>query len=95
MSKLMVPQRCQFCGKPFETPQALNHHISTSKYCYQEWRKELVINENPSPKRQKKNSLGRLEEESDREDFDGNIVDDFVMLSPLRMAVIEDLEEDE
>ena len=30
----------------------------------------------------KKNSLGRLEEESDREDFDGNIVDDFVMPSP-------------
>ena len=43
---------------------------------------------------EKKNSPGRLEEESDREDIDGNIVDDFVMPSPPRMAVIEDLEED-
>ena len=95
MSKLMVPQRCQFCGKSFETPQALNHHISASKYCYQEWSKELVRNENPSPKWWRKNSPGRLEEESDREDIDVNIVDDFVMPSPPRTAVIEDVEEDE
>ena len=50
--------------------------------------------QNNEEKKTQKNSPERLEEESDREDIDGNIVDDFVMPSLPRMAVIEDLEED-
>ena len=78
----MAQHRCQFCWKTFETQRALNHHISASKACYKEWRKELVRNEHPSLKRPKENSSGDIADEWDVFEDDNNNVDDFVPNSP-------------
>ena len=64
--------------------RALNHHMSASKTCFTEWRKELIANENPSlsPKRAKQNRSSMLEDEEEgslEKDF-GN-VDDFPLRS--------------
>jgi hypothetical protein len=87
--------RCHFCGKPFETIRALNHHISASKSCYTEWRKDLVRNDNPSPKRQQKYSPGNEECPDNLEEFYTDPVDDFVPPSPPRCFGAEDVEQDE
>ena len=88
----MPLQRHQYCEKPFNTQRALNHHTSASKTCHKEWRKELVRNENPSPKRLKRNlsTTSGLEEESGAGGtaFDIGIVDNFVLLSPPRGATV-------
>jgi hypothetical protein len=90
-----TPHRCPFCEKPFETPRALNHHISALKSCYKEWRKNLVRLEHLSPKRPRRNSPITLEggpESLDLEAVDTRIVDDFdfVPPSPPRRATVED-----
>ena len=83
----MAPERCQYCEKAFATLRAVSHHISLSKSCYNEWRKDLLRKENPSPKRQKKNSSTEME----LEELDTDIVDDFVMpLSPRRASAEEE-----
>jgi len=73
----------------------MNHHISASKDCYEEWRKELVRNEQPSPKQRKENSSRRLMEGTDEGEVNTDIVDDFVMDFPPveRDAVEEDRHE--
>jgi hypothetical protein len=48
--------RCQFCNKRFVTQKAVNQHISASKICHNEWRRNLVRDQSPSPKRSRKNS---------------------------------------
>jgi hypothetical protein len=89
MAPKKATHRCQFCGRSFETPRALNHHISASKTCYKEWRKELVRIEHPSPKRPRQNSPTRLEDSDSLEEFNTEIVDDFVPPSPPRRATVD------
>jgi hypothetical protein len=94
----MAPPRCLYCGKPFKTPRAVNHHVSASKSCSIEWRNDLSRKEeaslSPSPKRLKRESLTDLPGE-----LDGNLHpfedpfalgDDFVMPSPPRGASVEE-----
>ena len=83
----MAPNRCQYCGKAFKTLRVVNHHISLSESCYNEWRKDLSRTENPSPKRQKKDSSTELEEHW--EDIDTGIADDFVLPLTSRRASVE------
>lgn len=92
---LLPTQRCQFCSRPFETLRALNHHISASKTCYKEWRKELVRIEQPSPKRPRWNSPRRLEDSDSLDEFNIEIVDDFVLPSPPRRATVDDNNDEE
>src|ERR1700728_1452025 len=84
----MAPDRCQYCGKAFQTLRAVNHHISLSKSCYNQWRKDLIRKENPSPKRQKKNPSTELEEHW--EDIYTGIADEFVMPPSPRRASVEE-----
>lgn len=92
---LLPTHRCQFCGRSFKTPRALNHHISASKACYKEWRKELVRNEQPSPKRPRRNSPRRPEDSDSLDEFDFEVVDDFVPPSPPRRATVDDDSDEE
>jgi hypothetical protein len=94
----MPPLRCQYCGKPFQTSRAVNHHISLSKSCSIEHRNDLFRNDDPSPspspKKLKKKSSTELKGELDGylnafEDEMGN-GDDFVMPSPPRGASAND-----
>jgi hypothetical protein len=89
----MAPHRCQYCGKAFQTRRAANHHTSLAKSCYNEWRKDLVRNKDPSPKRQKKNSSTEMPVGEQWED--AGIADDFVLPSPPRRASVEEEVEDE
>jgi hypothetical protein len=95
----MAPERrtyrCHFCGKPLGTIRALNHHISASKSCYKEWRKDLVRNDNPSPKRQHKNTPGNEEDPDDLEEIYTDPVNDFVPPSPPRSFGAKVLEQEE
>jgi hypothetical protein len=88
----MAPPRCQYCGKAFKTPRAVNHHISASKARSTEWRNDLYKKEDhtatPSPKRLKKESLT----EDDVHEFEPDILGDFVMNSQSRRAS-EEVEE--
>ena len=88
----MAQHRCQYCGKPFASQRALNHHISASKSCYKEWRKDLIRKEqpSPSPKRPNRNSSVGYEEELDGVDLETNIVDDFILPSAPRRESIEE-----
>ena len=91
----MAPNRCQYYGKAFKTLRVVNHQISLSESCYNEWRKYLSRTENPSPKRQKKDSLTELEEEH-WEDIDTGIADEFVLpLTPRRASVEEEVNDEE
>jgi hypothetical protein len=74
----------------------VNHHISLSKPCYNEWRKDLLRKENPSPKRPKKNLTTKLEEfEEHWNGIETAIADDFVIpLSPRRASVEEEHEDE-
>ena len=96
----MAPPRCQYCGKPFQTPRAVNHHISASKSCLRERLNDLIRNDNlsasPSPKRLKRNSVSDLGGELDGnlEAFENNvdIGDDFVIPSTPRAASVENID---
>jgi hypothetical protein len=94
----MAPARCQYCRKFFPTPRAVNHHISASKTCSQDWRNDLFGPDNPSPspspKRRKKESTAEVEGREEGNlalDYDLGIGDDFVMPpSPTRHSVDEE-----
>ena len=101
----MTRPRCQFCGKPFETLRAVNHHISLSKPCHKKWMKEVLRKEepSPSPKRQKlvPDSLVHDDDEMEGEheslDNGADPGDDFVLPSPPsppRKATVEDVEDE-
>ena len=83
--------RCQFCSKAFNSQRALSHHISASKSCYKEWRKALVREEQPSPKRLRRDSP-RMSKEPDILE---EAVDEFIPPSPCRQATVEDADDDE
>lgn len=93
----MPPTRCLYCGKPFPTPRAVNHHISASKSCSRERLNDLIRKDNalasPSPKRQKKESVYEFEGGSDGNleaiENDLGVGDDFVMTSAPRLASVE------
>ena len=89
----MPRSRCQFCGKTFETLRAVNHHISASESCYNEWRKDLLRNDEPSPKRPKKNPTAQEEEDLEGDegilDVESELVDDFVFASPPGRTAVE------
>ena len=82
----MPPPRCQYCGKAFKTLRAASHHTSLSKTCFEEWRKDLVRTDNPSPKRQKKNTAAEPDFEYHGEDL--------AMHSPPRMPSVEEGEDE-
>jgi hypothetical protein len=92
----MPPHRCQYCGKGFKTPRAVNHHISASKSCSRDWRNDLYRKEDvtpsPSQKRLKKESLTEFDGELDHPIGLG---DDFVMPSPTRGVSVEDEEHED
>jgi hypothetical protein len=96
----MAPHRCNYCGKPFQTPRAVNHHISASKSCTRGRLNDLMEKDetsaSPSPKRQKKDSVSEY-----GGGMDGNlagfgndlgIADDFVFPSPPREASADDID---
>ena len=93
---IMAPHRCQYCGKGFKTPRAVNHHISASKSCSRDWRNDLYRKEDPTPsplpKRLKKDSLTEFDGELDQPNGLG---DDFVMPSPTRGVSVEDEEHED
>jgi hypothetical protein len=95
---LMAPPRCQYCGKTFQTPRAVNHHISALKSCARERLDNLIRNDNlsasPSPKRLKKNRISELEGGLDENlaAFESHldIGDEFVIPSAPREASVKE-----
>ena len=96
----MAPSRCQYCGKRFPTPRAVNHHISASKSCSRERLNELIRNDNlsasPSPKQLKKESISEFEGGLDGNlavfENDLSIGDNFVFPSPPREVSADDID---
>ena len=92
----MPLHRCQYCGKAFKTLRAVNHHTSASKTCYNEWRKNLLRKENPSPKRPKKDSSTELDEIVEQwEENETAIVDDFDMRVPPKTGSVDEDNDDD
>lgn len=88
----MAPSRCHYCGKAFQNPRAVNHHISASNSCSRERLNDLIRNENPSaspsPKRLKRESVNEPEGGLDGDlaglENDFGMGDDFVFPLPPR-----------
>ena len=93
----MAPPRCPYCGKAFQTPRAVNHHVSASKSCSRGRLNAIIRKDNnsasPSPKRQKIQPVGEFDNESEPNlaAFDNPLVcgDDFIFPSLPREPSIE------